>query len=348
MGWQDRDYNAGREEMKAYFANPLGLLQYALPIWRSSGLQIRLSFWFLLAALLMTYDNLVRKSPQYIPVDVAVLLAVCLLHEWGHRVFAWMVRGNHWEWILWPLGGMVAPHSPRTPKAVFVANIGGIAFNIALLGAIAGLYAAFNGGLTTARSSLPFGFGLQIAEWPPLLLHGLGTAATLSVGMILLNLFPCFWFDGGHLWQAVLWPFLGQWKAGIITCIAGMVLAVPLFCLFLFGGSISGMLMWGLVFFDCYRRRQMLKAAGPDLAEDDEPAYNYMDTPEPKPHRKPKKRWINAARRRALADQAQQARIDAILDKVKERGLHSLTWWEKRTLKKATERQRQQDLAGRL
>ena len=176
----------------------------------------------------------------------------------------------------------------------------------------------------------------------------MGTAATLSVGMILINLFPCFWFDGGHLWQAVLWPFLGQWKAGIITCIAGMVLAVPLFFLFLFGGSISGMLMWGLVFFDCFRRRQMLKAAGSAMAEDDEPAYNYMDTPEPKPHRKPKKRWINAARRRALADQAQQARIDAILDKVKERGLHSLTWWEKRTLKKATERQRQQDLAGRL
>ena len=70
MGWQDRDYNAGREEMKAYFANPLGLLQYALPIWHSSGLQIRLSFWFLLAAVLMTYDDLVGKTPQFVPVDV--------------------------------------------------------------------------------------------------------------------------------------------------------------------------------------------------------------------------------------------------------------------------------------
>jgi predicted lipid-binding transport protein (Tim44 family) len=166
--------------------------------------------------------------------------------------------------------------------------------------------------------------------------------------MIVFNLFPCFWFDGGHLWQSILWPFLGQWKAGVITCFAGMFLAVPLFVMSLLAGSIMGMVMWGLVFYDCYRRRQMLKAAGPGVVEDEETSYNYMDTPEPRHRRKFKKRWVNAARRRALADQAQQARIDAILAKVKEHGLHSLTWWEKRTLKKATERQRQQDLAGRL
>ena len=45
---------------------------------------------------------------------------------------------------------------------------------------------------------------------------------------------------------------------------------------------------------------------------------------------------------------AEQAKIDTILAKVKERGLHSLTWWEKRALKKATERQRERDLANRL
>jgi len=40
--------------------------------------------------------------------------------------------------------------------------------------------------------------------------------------------------------------------------------------------------------------------------------------------------------------------IDAILAKVKQKGLHSLSWWEKRALKKATERQRQRDLASRI
>jgi hypothetical protein len=54
-----------------------------------------------------------------------------------------------------------------------------------------------------------------------------------------------------------------------------------------------------------------------------------------------------AAKKRAAAEQHEQAQIDAILAKVKEKGLHSLSWWEKRALKKATERQRQRDLAER-
>jgi len=33
--------------------------------------------------------------------------------------------------------------------------------------------------------------------------------------------------------------------------------------------------------------------------------------------------------------QAEQAKIDAILIKVKDKGLHSLTWFEKRTLRKS-------------
>jgi Zn-dependent protease len=349
MGWQDRDYSAGREEMRAYFANPMGLLQYALPIWRSSGLQIRLSFWFLLAALFLAIDHLRAGTLVYIPIDIALLLGVCLLHEWGHRIFARRVGGNHWEWVLWPLGGMVAPSTPRTAKAVFVANIGGIAFNVLLLGVIAGVALAFRAAFNSGNGSyLPVGLGISIAGWQPAILHAMSFVAVQCVFMIVLNLFPCFWFDGGHIWQAVLWPFLGQWKAGTVTCMAGMILAVPLFLLSLKATSIFGMFMWALVFVDCFKRRQMLKAAGAMGVEDEETTYNYMDTPEPKTHRKPKKRWLNAARRRALADQAEQAKIDAILAKVKERGLHSLTWWEKRTLKKATARQREQDLAGRL
>jgi len=349
MGWQDRNYNAGRDEMKAYFANPLGLLQFALPIWQSPGLQIRLSFWFLLAALFAVIADLRAGLAQYIPVDLSLLLGVCLWHEWGHRIFARMVGGNHWEWVLWPAGGMIAPSSPRTAKAVFVANIGGIVFNAALLGVIVALVLAFGGRfITEGNSYLPMGLGVSIARWHAMILHIMEFVALQSAGMILINLFPCYWFDGGHIWQAVLWPFLGQWKSGMITCLTGMILATPLFAFSLISLNPFGMLLWALVFADCFRRRQVLKSAGPGVVDDDDVSYNYMDTPEPRPRKKRKKHWFNQARKRALADQAEQAKIDAILDKVKEKGLHSLTWWEKRTLKKATARQRQQDLAGRL
>lgn len=190
--------------------------------------------------------------------------------------------------------------------------------------------------------------GVVIQGWNHIALYSLSMLFTLSIGMILVNLFPCFWFDGGHIWQSILWPFLGQRKSGMVTCIAGMVLAVPLFLLMLYGFNILGMLMFALIFADCYKRRQMLASVGEGMEEDDGPSYNYMDTPEPRSPKKRKKHWFNAARKRAKKDQAEQAKIDAILAKVKEKGLHSLSWWDKRTLKKATERQRQHDMASRL
>src|SRR6185295_5104306 len=98
----------------------------------------------------------------------------------------------------------------------------------------------------------------------------------------------------------------------------------------------------------CFQMRQMIKHT-PEEEEQEQydlsAAWDHTDSPRRK---KRKKSWLGRARKRALKDQAEQAKIDAILAKVKERGLHSLTWWEKRSLKKATARQREQDLASRL
>jgi hypothetical protein len=45
-----------------------------------------------------------------------------------------------------------------------------------------------------------------------------------------------------------------------------------------------------------------------------------------------------------MQETAERDRIDAILAKVSAQGMHSLTWGEKRALRKATERQRKRDL----
>jgi hypothetical protein len=127
-----------------------------------------------------------------------------------------------------------------------------------------------------------------------------------------------------------------------------MILAVPFFFLSIWATDFFGMIVWFLIFSDSFNRRRMLAAAGPGVMDDDDgPTYNYMDTETPTRRKKVKKRWFNAARKKARAEQLEQAKIDAILAKVKEKGLHSLSWGEKRTLRKATERQRQRDLANR-
>jgi membrane associated rhomboid family serine protease len=53
------------------------------------------------------------------------------------------------------------------------------------------------------------------------------------------------------------------------------------------------------------------------------------------------------ARREAVAERDEQETIDRILQKVHEKGMNSLSWSEKRTLKRATERQRQTEVARR-
>jgi membrane associated rhomboid family serine protease len=50
-------------------------------------------------------------------------------------------------------------------------------------------------------------------------------------------------------------------------------------------------------------------------------------------------------KRETLSEQREQADIDAILAKVSAHGMQSLTWFEKRALRKATENQRARDLA---
>jgi len=62
--------------------------------------------------------------------------------------------------------------------------------------------------------------------------------------------------------------------------------------------------------------------------------------------RSTQQRWKRRqAARAARSERDEQAEIDRILQKVHDSGMNSLSWMEKRTLKAATERQRQADLA---
>jgi len=351
MGWNDRDYNPGREEMRGYMANPAGMLAYALPIWKSPGLQVRLSFWFLLSALFLAIWDIRLLRPEFIPMDLGLFFGLCLWHELGHRIFAQRVGGNHWEWVLSCFGGQVAPTCPSTPWAVFMANVGGVVFNSGIqLLLIVGAIATGGGVLWSKVMLLPlfptpvFGIG---NDW---FLHAVTVITLVNMTIVLMNLFPTVVFDGGRIWTAILWPKMGSWRALRLVCLVGMILCVPLLLMSVWATDLLGIVFWALIFAANFRTRQQLEAAGPGVMDDDGPSYNYMDTDKPRARKNSlRKKWLGSAlRKKARAEQAEQAKIDAILAKVKVQGLHSLTWWERRTLKKATERQRQQDLAERL
>jgi len=198
---------------------------------------------------------------------------------------------------------------------------------------------------------MPDPFGPLVIDVPSVLqLHCLAAIVMFSAAIVVGNLFPAYWFDGGYIWQALLTPMTRAYTAIKITCIAGMALSVPFFLLSLWGTNLLGIIFWVLIFASCYQRMKMLTAAGPDVVEEEFTggSYNYMGQGDERP--KKKKRggwWARNLKKKAQQDQAEQQKIDRILEKVKNHGLHSLTWLEKRTLRKATERQRQQDLVNR-
>jgi hypothetical protein len=153
--------------------------------------------------------------------------------------------------------------------------------------------------------------------------------------------------DGGQLLQSILWRPLGYSFSMRFCCYLGMVLSVLMAIVAVFT-SLFLLFLAAFAFITCY---QQLRYHNMNLGEVETDSYDLSaawEHPDHPARKKSKKRWVKAARKKALAEQAEQAQIDAILAKVKEKGLHSLNWWEKRALKRATERQRQQDLAERL
>lgn len=353
MAWDDRKYNqrSGSGSGSNYLANPLGMLGFSVPFGTWFGARVRLHFWLLLS-FLFNYVNGMRTGDFYWATVICILTLVALMcHEFGHRAFARWVDGDHDEFLLWPAGGMIPVNVPPTAKATFIGHVGGIIVNLALYAVSIGAIFA----VTRMATAIPWnpllmlmgkvGTGAGIHSDPTAYLE---TFALINLGIVFMNLLPYYWFDGGYLLQAILWPFLNLYRAINITCIVGMVLAVPMFVLSLAGPSLFGMIFWALLFASSYSKRQQLKAAGTGEFEDSI-AWS-ASTREESPHKKIRKGkgWFKRAAKRARREQQEQAQIDAILAKVHDKGLHALTWGEKRALRKATERQRQEDLAERL
>ena len=94
-------------------------------------------------------------------------------------------------------------------------------------------------------------------------------------------------------------------------------------------------------------RRQLLAAGPYGLEEDDGVDYSAAyDTGMPK--RKRASKWsAGRAAKRAAAEREERQEIDKILAKVSAKGMNSLTWLERRALKKATEHQRAADVASK-
>jgi Zn-dependent protease len=338
VGWQDRDYNRdGYGGAGDYLANPLGILGLSVPFGTWGAVRVRLHFWLLLTFALLLARLFREGTLLVVTIDIGLTLGVLLLHDFGHRAFAGWVGGEHNEFMLWPAGGMVFPTVPPGPWPTFVGYVGGIAVN-GVLGL--GGYLIFHV-LTGGWIEIPMRNPVMSLGGVPLIVgfvHGwllpicLTNFVLLNWGLVIVNLLPYFWFDGGFLWRSILHPFVGARAALNITCIFGMILAVPMFALSLVANDWILLIVWAFLFSSAYTARTQM------MPETEEYAVSFGGglgvRGRIRNGRWPAKSLVRAQAKRRREEQ----KIDAILAKVSAKGMHSLTWWEKRTLRKGSER----------
>jgi Zn-dependent protease len=279
----------------------------------------------------------------------AILFGVVLLHEFGHCFASRYVGGNPTEIMLTPLGGLAMADAPRRPWATFITVAGGPAVNVVICVLCAAGIALFS----QSAGSIP---------WNPLrdgLLSFLPTDGVgyylwwtflISYGLLLFNLWPIFPLDGGQMLQSLLWVKLGYFKSMNIACTVGIAGAIVMAMMGLAFGQLLLILIAISCLFTCVSLRNQIKAAGPYAFEDEGEDYSaslWNDSPTPSTKRKHvSRRAMNKARRIARQADLEQIRIDQILAKVSAQGMQSLTWREKRSLRKATERQRMMETSS--
>jgi Zn-dependent protease len=322
-------------------------LLWAFPVGTWFGVRLRIS-WFFPVALVWFVVR--AGAPMGLVLFGMVFLSV-LLHEIGHILAARSLDGSGDEILLWPLGGLASVDSP-SHKAQFWISLGGPVMNLLLCGLF----------LPAALASKEYWPAVLDPRQLPLAREqfgGASAAADLQVLMfwvnwllLLINLLPAFPLDGGQALRAAValrrgtptateWALFAGFGTGVALALANLIWldSVPILCL-------AFLIL--LLTMQEYFQLQMGDAGDESfMGYDFSQGYTSLERAE-RVRRKEAgpgllRRWL--ARRRdqrqqrlELERQEAEKALDAILAKVHERGIDSLTPSERRLLKRASER----------
>jgi stage IV sporulation protein FB len=357
MGWQDRPYYRDQGSSPS---NPLlWLFSGSIPLFTAFRIRVRMHMSLV---LLIVIGLLFSTSSSGMGFTNAltfygVLFSIILLHEFGHCFAARWMGGDADEIIMWPLGGLALTGAPSRPWPQLVTTAGGPLVNLIICAVTAAAAMALNWG----HPHIQFNPLSHSYDVPKLLTaqYYLWWIFAVSWGLFLFNLLPIFPMDGGRMLQDLLWFKLGYYKATLIACVVGMAGAALMSVWGVMNfGSWYGMVLIFLgisCFIYCYQTRAQMKAEGPWAFEEESNDYSAamwkpdeVDEPVKKKSKRLSPRAVKKLRKQAHAEEAEQARLDAILAKVSAHGMQSLTWAERRALHKATQRQREVELSKDL
>jgi Zn-dependent protease len=352
------------------FAVLRDVLSWSIPIVQVFGIMIRMHLILPIVMVSLILRAGLGKD-YYVGAwqDMAMLMGIMffsvLLHEFGHCFAARVMDGEADEIIMWPLGGLAVARSlPHTPLANFVFTVGGPLVNVVIcLGVGVAMVFAFDFVPPFNPLEAPFRIGdnrvdIALTSWSA----GATTTDNLTV-IILARIFWMNWvlllfntvlvglpFDGGRMLQAALWPRLGHYQATKVAIYAGFVVAVAVGIYSIVKSEPMMAFLTIFIFVACAQEWMALESAHEDslFGYDFSQGYTSLEKDEAPALPKPKKqnfvqRWLAKRAAKRLQQEIEQReaderRMDELLEKIQKYGKGSLTDEEQRFLKRVAER----------
>ncbi len=317
--------------------------------------------------------------PEGAWVDLLAILTLLFLsvlaHEYGHAFGARFAGGDCQEILMWPLGGLAYVDVPHTPKANFISTAAGPAVNLVLCVVCVLLLLVVVQGKPIEPSWWPFGyngrFAIDAAGHSEGMVHLFTwagepqdvlwySAANLlswlfwvNYVLFLLNIvlvgFP---MDAGRLLQCILWPRVGYRQATLTAVFAGFITCVVLGVYAMWQNDVLVLCLCLFVFVSCKNQWMILETGGEDPLlghYDFSQGYTSLERDEPPPPRVRRQSWwqrwtqqrtARKIQREQEQREAEEKRMDELLDKIQRLGRDSLTAEEQRFLKRVSERYR--------
>lgn len=346
------------------------MLSWSFPIGQLFGILIRVHLILPIVMLsLILRAGFGDRTPAGAWQDATMLMVMMFLsvlfHEFGHCFAARAMDGEADEILMWPLGGLAYCKSlPHAPWPHFVVAAGGPLVNLVIcLVAGLGLFFAFDFLPPFNPLSPPYRFqdntiDIAVTSW-----SGTVDRTDSLVAIVLARLFWINWvlllfntvllgmpFDGGRMLQAGLWPFYGHFQATKIAVFAGFGVAVLVGIYSIVRSEPMMAFLTIFIFFSCAQEWMALESSHEDslFGYDFSQGYTSLEKDEPPAPPKPKRqnfiqRWLakRAARKIQQEEEQRQAderRMDELLDKIQKFGKNSLTEEEQRFLKRVSDR----------
>ncbi len=314
-----------------------------------SGVRLRISWLMPIVLVGVLFAFHLRLGGAFF----LILFVSVLLHEIGHILAARATEGTGDEILLWPVGGLAFVES-STPRSQVLTAAAGPLVNLLLC--VLFLPAVL------ASHSMPEVFNPLVVPFEKDKFGTLNLISDVQVltfwvnyMCLLVNLIPAYPLDGGQILRTSLTARMG---GGMGTEVAiriaiAFALIMSVADLLFFGHLVLLMIAFMIILLAMQEHNQLQSSETFDdsfMGYDFSQGYTSLERsdsvpPRPQGRRGLLTRWLahrRAEKQRRLQEQQQQSelQLDAILAKVHERGLTSLSPSEKRLLKSASNRYR--------